>query len=260
MNPKKIRKEWHTRAHPEHDRLLFAAVHIQCADRIRTDCIISMIISKCVYSHVLFPFLQCCELILFFGWFVLLCFRYVFSLWLSEYFYLCHFLFSFLFLCLLHDVTLFCSLSYFIPPPCTAGSYPHAQQFYYAVDRGVGSTLTYDAPANLPDYSGTDISIYLLNICLFKAPVIMWFDYFLPLFVDLFSFLSPVLFLFLFILTTPLSHCYLFSSSWLSVPSDELEVESLFFASQSHSKLSKNSGTEGTYVKNKYSTVHLVPF
>ena len=86
MNPKKIRKEWHTRAHPEHDRLLFAAVHIQCADRIRTDCIISMIISKCVYSHVLFPFLQCCELILFFGWFVLLCFRYVFSLWLSEFF------------------------------------------------------------------------------------------------------------------------------------------------------------------------------
>ena len=86
-------------------------------------------------------------------------------------FYLCHFLFSFLFLCLLHDVTLFCSLSYFIPPPCTAGSYPHAQQFYYAVDRGVGSTLTYDAPANLPDYSGMDISTYVFNICLFEALV-----------------------------------------------------------------------------------------
>lgn len=34
-----------------------------------------------------------------------------------------------------------------------SGSYPHAQQFYYAIDRGVGGTLTYDAPANLPDYS-----------------------------------------------------------------------------------------------------------
>ena len=44
---------------------------------------------------------------------------------------------------------------FFCVLPCTTGSYPHAQQFYYAVDRGVGNTLTYDAPANLPDYSGT---------------------------------------------------------------------------------------------------------
>ena len=85
-----------------------------------------------------------------------------------------YFLFSFLFLCLLHDVihlSLICSSSCFILPPCTAGSYPHAQQFYYAVDRGVGSTLTYDAPANLPDYSGMDISTFKFNICLFEALV-----------------------------------------------------------------------------------------
>lgn len=52
-----------------------------------------------------------------------------------------------------------CSYSYPHPYPHT-GSYPHAQQFYYAVDRGVGNTLTYDAPANLPDYSGIYLSNY----------------------------------------------------------------------------------------------------
>ena len=35
-----------------------------------------------------------------------------------------------------------------------SGSYPHAQQFYYAIDRGKkDGPLEYDAPENLPDYS-----------------------------------------------------------------------------------------------------------
>ena len=71
-----------------------------------------------------------------------------------------------------HTIHIFLLLLFFLFSR-TPGSYPHAQQFYYAVDRGVGSTLTYDAPANLPDYSGMYIRTIKFNLFLFGTLVVV---------------------------------------------------------------------------------------
>jgi hypothetical protein len=162
----------------------------------------------------------------------------------------------------------------FYPSLCAIGSYPHAQQFYYAVDRGVGNTLTYDAPANLPDYSGIvdrDSTITSINVTVtpLAAQIATTSIYHRPYSTSLTlkrllnhnstlpSLLStchtppppPSLLLSQTLHRIPQSHHFPFplvSSPTLSLPlpltitlspqsdpSDELEVESLFFSTPS---------------------------